>query len=157
MTQSKKRLSISIFYYPILKGEIINEAFATGDEIINEKVIEIPVGESYGYILSFAYQYRTSCSDFRGDLTKRYYEDTVIIIPSTNESLDVDDSIGEDQININTASKKELESLKGIGPSRSKKIIDYRRKKKIESFSELKELLGVSDGLIEEIKKQAIL
>jgi competence protein ComEA len=31
-------------------------------------------------------------------------------------------------VNINTASKEELESLKGVGPSKAKAIIDYRTK-----------------------------
>ena len=31
-------------------------------------------------------------------------------------------------VNINTASQAELESIKGIGPAKSKAIIDYRTK-----------------------------
>ncbi len=36
-------------------------------------------------------------------------------------------------------------------------LIEYREKKEIESFTELKELLGVSDEVISAIKEKAIL
>ncbi|HHZ16720.1 MAG TPA: helix-hairpin-helix domain-containing protein [Clostridia bacterium] len=46
------------------------------------------------------------------------------------------------EININTASQAELESLHGIGPALAQRIIAYRQKK--GSFSTVEELLEVS-------------
>lgn len=41
------------------------------------------------------------------------------------------------KININTATAAELDSLKGIGEARSKKIIDERAKAKFKDFNDL--------------------
>ncbi len=51
-------------------------------------------------------------------------------------------------IDLNTASQKDLESLKGIGPATAKKIIDGRPYKTVE---ELKKA-GVSEKTIESLK-----
>ena len=48
-------------------------------------------------------------------------------------------------------------SLYGIGDKRSDAIIEYREKKKIESWDELKSLIGVSDEVIKAIKEKAVL
>ena len=62
-----------------------------------------------------------------------------------------------DFININTASASELTTLYGIGDKRAILIIEYRKNKKIESFEELREIIGVSDEVIKRIKEKAIL
>lgn len=41
------------------------------------------------------------------------------------------------KININTATAAELDTLKGIGPVRAKKIIDERAKTKFKDFADL--------------------
>ena len=37
------------------------------------------------------------------------------------------------QININTATSEELDGLKGIGPTKAKAIVDYRKKNGLEA------------------------
>ena len=58
----------------------------------------------------------------------------------------------EGKININTASKEELESLPSIGSSKADKIIEYRNNKKFESIEEIKNVNGIGDSLYEKIK-----
>ncbi len=41
------------------------------------------------------------------------------------------------RININTASAEQLDSLKGIGPARAKKIIEERAKARFKNFDDL--------------------
>jgi competence protein ComEA len=41
------------------------------------------------------------------------------------------------RININTASAEQLDSLKGIGPARAKKIIEERAKTRFKNFDDL--------------------
>ena len=128
-----------------------------GELKVDELKIKIPYGYSYGYIINKIELYLNKYSVISNDRTKRYYEDSVIIIESndTNNTKSIIDNTGK--ININTALEDELVTLYGIGDKRAKAIIEYRKIKKIETFTELKELLGVSNEVIENIKEKAFL
>jgi len=58
-------------------------------------------------------------------------------------------------INLQTASKIELMSVKGIGPKKADQIIDYRKTNVIKSAEDLKKLKGFGPSLISNIKKGA--
>ena len=128
-----------------------------GELKVDELKLKIPYGYSYGYIINNIELFLNKYSVISDDRTKRYYEDTVIIIESndTNNTESIIDNTGK--ININTALEDELVTLYGIGDKRAKAIIEYRKIKKIETFTELKELLGVSNEVIENIKEKAFL
>ena len=131
----------------------------TGELKVDELNIKIPYGYSYGYIINKIELYLNDYSIIDNNKTKRYYEDSVIIIESSDIKINDDDinNIDSNKININLASIDQLTSLYGIGEKRANAIIEYRKNKKIESFTELKELLGVSDEIINHIKEKAVL
>lgn len=57
-------------------------------------------------------------------------------------------------VNINTATQTELETLPGIGSSLALKIINYRKENgKFKSIEELKSVNGIGENKYEEIKK----
>lgn len=56
-------------------------------------------------------------------------------------------------ININTATKEELMTLKGIGESTANKIIEYRKDNKFTKIEDLKNVKGIGDKKFESIKK----
>ena len=57
-------------------------------------------------------------------------------------------------VNINTATQTELETLPGIGPSLALKIINYRKENgKFKSIEELISVNGIGENKYEEIKK----
>lgn len=60
-------------------------------------------------------------------------------------------SIGT-KININTASKEELESLPSIGKTKAESIIKYRENNKFNSIEDIKNVNGIGDSLYEKIK-----
>ena len=74
-------------------------------------------------------------------------------------SLSTSDSKNESafkisNVNINTATQTELETLPGIGPSLALKIINYRNENgKFKSIEELKNVSGIGDNKYDEIKK----
>ncbi|QQX78837.1 helix-hairpin-helix domain-containing protein [Shewanella sp. KX20019] len=56
-------------------------------------------------------------------------------------------------VNINSASAEQLSSLKGIGDSKAKAIIDYRKTHgKFDSINQLSNVKGIGDKLIEQNK-----
>ena len=56
-------------------------------------------------------------------------------------------------INLQTASKKDLVCLKGIGEKKADAIILYRKKNKLKSADDLIKLKGFGKGIIEAVKK----
>ena len=58
-----------------------------------------------------------------------------------------------DGININTASKDELVRIAHVGPERAEQLI---RKRPFRTLDELKQLDGISDGRLREIKAQGL-
>ena len=77
-----------------------------------------------------------------------------IICPDDDNDacLKVNNSSIEGKININSASKEELESLPSIGSSKADKIIEYRNKSKFETIEDIKKVDGIVDALYEKIK-----
>jgi competence protein ComEA len=58
-------------------------------------------------------------------------------------------------VNINTASKEELNALSGIGPVKAEAIVKYRQEKGLfKSVDELKNVYGIGDKLFAQIKSE---
>ncbi len=55
-------------------------------------------------------------------------------------------------LNLQTASKQELMSIKGIGPKKADQIINYRKTNKIKSADDLKNIKGFGPGIISNVK-----
>src|SRR3954449_3960653 len=58
-------------------------------------------------------------------------------------------------VKINTATKEELTSLKGIGDKRAQDIIDYRTKNgNFKSVDDLEKVPGIGPGIMKQIRPQ---
>ena len=61
-------------------------------------------------------------------------------------------------VNINSATKEQLEALDGIGPVKAQAIIDYRKKNgPFKSLDDIKKVDGVGDATFDKIKKDIAL
>jgi len=58
-------------------------------------------------------------------------------------------------VNVNTATKEELTTIKGIGDKRAQEIIDYRKKNgDFKSVDELEKVPGIGPGTMKQIRSQ---
>lgn len=55
-------------------------------------------------------------------------------------------------VNLNTATKKELMTLDGIGSKKAEEIIKYREKTPFQKPEDIKNIKGVGDKLFDKIK-----
>lgn len=58
-------------------------------------------------------------------------------------------------VNINTATKEELMTLKGVGDKRAQEIIDYRKQNgNFKSIDDLEKVPGIGPGLMKQIRSE---
>lgn len=61
-------------------------------------------------------------------------------------------------VNVNTATKEQLDSLKGIGPTKAQAIIDYRTKNgPFKSIDDLEKVPGIGPATLKEIRGEVSL
>ena len=68
---------------------------------------------------------------------------------TTNKNLETERT---DLININTASLDDLMTLSGVGESKAKNIIEYRKDNNFNSIEDIKNISGIGEALFNKIK-----
>ncbi|MBQ4516194.1 MAG: helix-hairpin-helix domain-containing protein, partial [Clostridia bacterium] len=57
------------------------------------------------------------------------------------------------KLDINTATKEELDSLDGIGPVLAERIIEFRKHKPFKTIYDLKKVSGIGDKKFKDIEE----
>lgn len=94
---------------------------------------------------------------FRISLAKKLRDEDCIVVNKKGNDLNINKGINiqstSDKININTASKEQLDTIPGIGPVTAQKILDYREKNgDFSSIEDLKKIGGIGDKTLDKFK-----
>ena len=117
--------------------------------------------DAYTKDVNLAYKLEDGMKIYIPTMEEKENEKTNVIVESNIETENNNSSYSNasdgkntnSKVNINTASKEELDTLPGIGPSTAEKIINYRKEKgKFKSIEEIKDVSGIGDSKYENIK-----
>ena len=99
------------------------------------------------------------------NLAMKLKDEMKIYIPSKSETskaqnndtensqiVTIKDSNSGNLVNINTADSNKLQTFPGIGPSKAKKIIEFREKNQFKKIEEIKNVDGIGDKTFESLK-----
>lgn len=93
----------------------------------------------------------------RINLAKKLKDEEKVFIPEIGKEIPSNLDIGvefstSDLININTCSKKDLETLPGIGEVIAGRIIEYREKTQFKAIEDIRNVSGIGDAKFNSIK-----
>ncbi|MBM7582663.1 competence protein ComEA [Caldicoprobacter guelmensis] len=128
-------------------------------------VIEVEEGSRLIDVLELAGGATEEADLERVNLALKVQDEGMYKIPKKGEELMVPDpnvsnttsgiasGKGQQKVNINTADEAMLDTLPGIGPSKAKRIIEYREQNgPFKSIEEIKNVSGIGEKTFEQIK-----
>lgn len=91
---------------------------------------------------------------YTNDEIKKLEKETPEELPKIENEIKEETTNDNKLININTATKEQLETLNGIGESKANAIIDYRNTNgNFNTIEDIKNVTGISDTLYDKIKE----
>lgn len=158
-SSNNKEITIPIKYKNIvveIKGEVKKpDVYTLNEDAIIKELIEAAGG-------------LTENADLRDvNRAKKLQNHELVYIKNKNDinrdgkninlesNITSSEEISANIVNINGATLEELKTLKGIGDSKAKSIIEYREKNGgFKSIEDIKNVTGIGDKMFEEIKEQ---
>ncbi len=131
-------------------------------EIMNPGVVEVLEGARVIDVVNIAGGLTQYADEKRINLAKKIYDEEKIYIPKIGEDISELEMVttnhsdgknnSQGKININTATKEELQKLSGIGPVLAERIIEHRQSNKFTNINDIKKVSGIGDKKFEAIK-----
>lgn len=123
-------------------------------EVVTPGVYHLPVGSRVKDVIELAGGLKDSADKTRLNLAQIVTDEMVIMVYANGQAdVVVGKEIGK--INLNTATKEQIMTLKGIGESKAAAIINYRQTKGVfKKLEDLKNIKGFSDKMIETLKSE---
>ena len=143
----KKNISVYI------SGQVKNPAVVTFDDDENLKIVDAV--NAAGGLTELADTEIINLAEPLNDGQHIHIPTKKIIlqeVPATFSKKNKSSS-KSDLININTADEKELQKIKGVGPSIAKRILDFREQNgDFEKIDDIKKVRGIGEKTFEKIK-----
>lgn len=127
-------------------------------EVANPGVYEFPAEARIGEAVEAAGGMTEDAASDWLNLAEHMTDGQKIEVPSKERAEELlEESAQEEKglINLNTASKEQLMTLRGIGESKAEDIVNYREQQGgFRTLEELMQIPGIKEGVFEKIKDQ---
>lgn len=144
------------------------KVYITG-QVKNPGVIEVEEGSRLADVVELAGGALENADLMRVNLALKVKDEGMYYIPEIGEEIQEQDMQGiyggagnessgsysgaDQKVNINTADEAMLDTLPGIGPSKARRIIEYRNQNgPFQSIEEIKNVSGIGDKTFEQLK-----
>lgn len=141
---------------PLETGEIFVHIYG---EVLNPGVYRMPAGSRVFEVIDLAggqtsnQQLTINLAQILSDGDQIYIGEFAEIKTESPKKNSQNKDIKNNCININTSSASELDTLPGVGPVISQKIIDWRESNDyFQSISDLKKVKGIGDATFKELE-----
>ncbi|PJN89316.1 helix-hairpin-helix domain-containing protein [Bacillus sp. mrc49] len=128
----------------------------------NPGVFTAQAGDRINDLISAAGSFTDKADKDKVNLAQLVEDQMVIYVPEIGEEdkgnleynhLIPSGGMAEGQVNLNTATQQELETLTGIGPSKAAAILEYRESVgPFKQIDELKKVTGIGDKTFEKLQ-----
>lgn len=121
----------------------------------NPGVFEANPGERVNDMIQRAGGFTNEADQTQVNLAQKVHDEMSIIVPTTRDVIEnvFNNEIGSEKVHLNSASKEEIETLSGIGPSKAEAIIAYREENGLfQSLEDLLNVSGIGEKTIEQLE-----
>lgn len=121
----------------------------------NPGVFEATPGERVNDMIQRAGGFTNEADQTQVNLAQKVHDEMSIIVPTTGDVIEnaSNNEIGSEKVHLNSASKEEIETLSGIGPSKAEAIIAYREENGLfQSLEDLLNVSGIGEKTIEQLQ-----
>lgn len=123
-------------------------------EVEQPGVYEVDSQSRVNDAIQLAGGFTSEANEFVVNLAQKVHDEMTIVVPSlTDDGEPNGQHTNSNKVIINTASKEDLESLNGIGPSKAEAIINYRDEHGFfQSIEDLLNVSGIGEKTLENIR-----
>ncbi len=122
-------------------------------EITKPGVYEIDSQSRVNDVIQLAGGFTEGADQTMVNLAQKVQDEMIIVIPKIGETSVAKKPGSVDKVKINYATKGEIESLNGIGPSKAQAIIQYREENGFfKSMDDLLMVSGIGEKTLENLK-----
>lgn len=120
-------------------------------------VYEVSEGSRIFEVVELAGGYTAQAASDYLNMAETVKDGMKLIVPAVGEEAELDSfggSYDDKKVNLNTATKEELMTLKGIGEARAADIISYREKHgEFQTVEDIMKVPGIKDAAFQKIKE----